>query len=116
LFLRCDEIRSVVIPAKEAVPQLSNVVNNWFCHSGRDPESIAFLVRYDSGCRITSGMTGINGMLFWNMTQPRRPESYPGKTGLAPAPGFRRYNGLFEMIRMNPWDLRRHGKRKIYDL
>jgi len=55
---------SHVIPAKEAVSQLSDDPCDWFGHSGRDPESIEFVVRYDSECRIVSGMTGTNGILF----------------------------------------------------
>jgi hypothetical protein len=35
-----------------------------FCHSGLDPESIAFPKYYITGCRIKSGMTGTNYTLF----------------------------------------------------
>jgi len=44
--------RSYVILTEEAVSQLPNDVFDSICHSGRDPESIAFWVRQDSGCRM----------------------------------------------------------------
>ena len=34
------------------------------CHSGLDPESIVITTGYLSGCRIKSGMTRTNLMLF----------------------------------------------------
>ena len=49
--------KTPVTPAEETVSQLTMLRIFLFCHSGLDPESIAFLISIVSGCRIKSGMT-----------------------------------------------------------
>jgi hypothetical protein len=39
---------------------LQNDTYQSYRHSGLDPESSAYLVAYDTGCRIKPGMTGRN--------------------------------------------------------
>jgi hypothetical protein len=52
------------IPAFQTVSQLTKLQLLLYRHSGLDPESSAVSGPYVSGCRIKSGMTGRNKVLF----------------------------------------------------